>query len=66
MKCPPVPALIALALLTGCSKDEVSTAEVASAAEERVREKFGLPADVKLQTTVFVGVLVTVKLPCAD
>lgn len=51
----PVPALIAAAFLTGCTEDGVAEAEVESADEEQVREKLGLPADVELQTTVFVG-----------
>lgn len=50
-----VPALVVLSLVSACADDGVSTAQVERAAEQRVREKFGLSDDAELQTTVFVG-----------
>jgi len=50
-----IPAVMALILLSGCADDGISTAEIERAAEQRVREKFGLSTAADLRTTVFVG-----------
>ncbi len=50
-----IQALMGLSLLSGCADDGVSTAEVERAAEQRVREKYGLSDGADLQTDVFVG-----------
>ena len=50
-----IPAAMAALALAGCSADGLSTNEVVRAAEERVRQKYGLGPDAQLATEVFVG-----------
>ena len=50
-----ISAVIALILLSSCADDGISSAEVESAAEQRVRDKLGLSTETDLQTTVYVG-----------
>ena len=46
---------LCLALPACGSEAEISTAEARSAAEQRVREKYGLPPQAPLSTEIFVG-----------
>lgn len=45
----------AFAALAACESGGTSTAEAERAAEQQVRERFGLAADAPLETEVFVG-----------
>ena len=45
----------ALAALAACENGGTSTAEAERAAEQQVRERFGLAADAQFETEVFVG-----------
>lgn len=52
----PVPAAAALILmLSACEGEGLSTAETEQAAEERIRQTYGLSDEVDLQSRVFVG-----------
>ncbi len=52
---PVVLLLPAVLMLAACGGEGLSTAEAQSAAEQRVREKFGLGPQAALETDVFVG-----------